>query len=301
MEERLIDKDDERLIRIKKKQDEVDAEEATLPDGGEEAPAEEEVLVTLPEEEDEEYDEDLVGLTPSELAREKARRQKAEEEAKDECAKLLTAAEEELRNENYESAASFFEQAASYGFEEERVAKGLWTARTKNFTATDAFYNAEYAEEFYYCDDAAKKFVREKAEETLLKEREEIEKEEKALAPEVLAKQEERRQAFSDNGKYYAVRLLAFLASLALFAIATIVSSSYIVRTRSPVPLILTGVFGGLTLIAFVVTLVFLLKFTGASKLCRRNEKLSSAEDGARLEELRGKLECLKLILEDEE
>ena len=162
MEERLIDKDDERLIRIKKKQDEVDAEDATLPDGGEEAPAEEEVLVTLPEEEDEEYDEDLVGLTPSELAREKARRQKAEEEAKDECAKLLTAAEEELRNENYERAASFFEQAASYGFEEERVAKGLWTARTKNFTATDAFYNAEYAEEFYYCDDAAKKFVRER-------------------------------------------------------------------------------------------------------------------------------------------
>ncbi len=91
------------------------------------------------------------------------------------------------------------------------------------------------------------------------------------------------------------------MASLALFAIATIVSSSYIVRTRSSVPLILTGVFGGLTLIAFVVTLVFLLKFTGASKLCRRNEKLSSAEDGARLEELRGKLECLKLILEDEE
>ncbi|MBD5636462.1 MAG: hypothetical protein HDP28_01390 [Clostridia bacterium] len=299
MEERLIDKDDERLIRLKKKADEVDAEDATLPEG-EEPPAEEEVLVTLPEDE-EEYDEDLVGLTPSELAREKARRQRAEEEARAECANLASLAEEELAGGAFDKAEAFFAQAASYGFEEERVAKGLWTARTKNFTTTEPFYNEEYAVEFSYCDDESKKFVREKVEKTLLKEREEIEKEEKELAPEVLAKQEERRQAFADNRKYYAVRLLAFLAVLALFAIATIVSSSYIVRTLSSVPVILTGVFGGLTLIAFVIALVFFLKFMGANKLCRRNEQLSSTEDGARLESLRNKLDCLKRILEDEE
>lgn len=300
MEERLIDKDDERLIRIKKKADEVDAEDATLPEREEEEPVEEEVLVTLPEDE-EEYDEDLVGLTPSELAREKARRQKLEEEAKAECEKLVAAAEEELAGGAYDKAESFFAQAASYGFEEERVTKGLWTARTKNFTTTEPFYNEEYAEEFSALDDASKKFVREKVEKTLVKEREEIEKEEKELAPAVLEKQEERRQAFKANRKYYALRLLVSLAFLGMFAIATIVSSTFIVRTLSSVPLILTGVFGGLTLISFVISLVFFLKFTGANKLCRRNEKLSSTEDGARLEELRNKLDCLKLILEDEE
>lgn len=296
MEERLIDKKDERLIRIKKKAEGVDAEDATLAEG-EEDPVEEEVLVTLPE--DEEYDEDLVGLTPSELLRELARRQKAEEEAKAECEKLLAAAEEELAGGAYEKAESLFAQAACYAFEEERATIGLWTARTKNFKTTKPFYNEEYAEEFSAADDASKKLVREKMEKLLLKEREEIEKEEKELAPEVLAKQEERQQAFAANRKYYALRLLVFLVFLGMFVIATVASSSFIVRTLSSIPVILTGVFGGLALISFVVTLVFFLKFTGANKLCKRNEKLSSTEGGARLEELRNKLECLKLVLED--
>lgn len=303
MEERLIDKEDERLIRIKKKADEVDAEDATLSEGEEEEPAEEEVLVTLPEDEEdaEDYDEDLVGLTPSELAREKARRQKAEEEARAEYAKLVEAADEELARGDFEKAESLYSQATCYPFADEHAVESLWTARTKNFTTTEPFYNEEYAEEFSASYDASKKFVREKVAETLLKEREEIEKEEEELAPAVLEKQETRRQAFVQNRKYYALRLLVFLGLLGAFVIATIVSSTYIVRTLSSLPIILTGVFGGLVLIMFVISLVFFLKFTGANKLCRTNSKLSSTEEGVRLLELRNKLECLKMILEDEE
>ena len=37
-----------------------------------------------------------------------------------------------------------------------------------------------------------------------------------------------------------------------------------------------------------------------SSLLCKINEKLSSTEDGKRLEELREKLECLRLVLENE-
>lgn len=297
MEERLIDKEDERLIRIKKKEGETDAEDATLPEGEGE---EEEVLVTLPEEE-EEYDEDLVGLTPSELAREKARRQKAEEEARAECGKLTESAEEELARGEFQKAESLFAQAACYGFEEERIAKGLWTARTKNFTTTDPFYDSGNAEEFSALDDESKKFIREQAGGQLKKEREEIEKEERELAPAVLEKQETRRQAFADNRKYYMLRVLVCLGVFAALLIATGVSAFYIVRTLSNVPVILTGVFGGLSVIAFVVTLVFFLRFTGANKLCRINGRLASTEEGAHLVELREKLECLKLILEDGE
>lgn len=299
MEERLIDKEDERLIRIKKKADEVDAEDATAPE--EEEPAEdEEILVTLPED-DEDYDEDLVGLTPSELAKELARRKKAEEEAKAECDKLAAAAEEELARGAYAKAESLFAQASCYGFENERVTMGLWTARTENFKTTEPFYREDYAEEFAALDNASKKDLLEKVGETLQNEREEIKKAEKELAPSVLEKQEERRQAFAENRKFYAVRLLVFLGILGAFAIATVVSASFIVRTLSSLPVILTGVFGGLTLIAFVVTLVFFLKFIGANRLCRTNGKLASTEDGARLVELRNKLECLKLILDEEE
>ena len=66
MEERLIDKDESRKIKIKHTAEGEDVVDALAPDGEEEAVEEEETdyIVELPEE-DEEYDEDLVGLTPS--------------------------------------------------------------------------------------------------------------------------------------------------------------------------------------------------------------------------------------------
>ena len=300
MEERLIDKEDERLIRIKKRADETDAEDALAPEGeeaDESAEGEEEVLVTLPEA-DEDYDEDMVGLTASELAKVMARRKKEEEEAKAEYDKLVAAADEALANGDYEQAAPLYEQAACYPFADEKVFEGLWTARTQNFTQTAPFYNDEYAEEIGG-SDALKAFIRDKAGEALRQERDTMQKEEAELAPEVLEKQEERRQAFVGNRKYYGLRLVIFAGLMVLFAIAAIVSSTYIVRTLTMTPVILTSVFGGLTLISFIASLVFLLKYAGASKLCRMNDKLASTDEGARLEELRAKLECLKLILED--
>ena len=295
MEERLIDKEDERLIRIKKKAEGVDAEDA-LAQEGEEG---EEVLVTLPEDYDENYDEDLVGLTPTELKKELARRKKIEEEERAECEKLVSAAKEELADGNFERATGLFAQAACYPFADETVIEGLWTARTKNFTDTAAFYDMSNAEEFSAASAEAKKLVRDKMGTTLHSEREALKKEEEELAPAVLENQKTRRQAFQDNRKYYAVRLLAFVALFAAFALATIVSSTYIVRTLSMTPVILTAVFGGLTLVCFAVSLVFFLKFSAANKLCRMNNKLSSTEEGAHLVEIREKLECLELILED--
>ena len=299
MEERLIDKEDERLIRIKKKAEGVDAEDALAEEGEE---SEEEVLVTLPEsgEDDEEYDEDLVGLTATELKRELERRKKAEEEARAECAKLAEAAKEALDGGNFAEAESLYTQAACYQVADATVMEGLWTARTKNFTDNSPFYNLEYAEDFSAESDELKTFVRDKAAESLKKERAELEKQEAELAPQVLEKQETRRQAFLDNRKYYSLRFLIFLGLLVAFGIATGVSGYYIVRTTTNIPLIITGVFGVLALVSFIVALVFLVKFAGANKLCRENDKLSSTEEGKRLVELREHLECLKLILEDD-
>lgn len=301
MEEKIIDKEDERLIRIKKKGREIDAEDATLSEG--EESSEEEIFLTLPEEgdENEEYDEDMVGLTPSEFAREKARRQKAEEAARIECGKILAEGEAALKEGAFERATTLFEQAACYGFDEERVATGLWTARTKNFATSDPFHKEENAEEFAALNEEIKNALLEKMKERLKKERTEFENEEKALAPDVLAKQETRRQAFVANRKYYAVRFLILAGILALFALASAASGFYIVRTLSATPVVLTGVFGGIAVISFVATLVLFLKFLGANKLCRANDRLSSTQDGARLAELRNKIECLNLVLGDKE
>ena len=298
MEERLIDKEDERLIRIKKKAEGVDAEDVLSPEGEEGVESEEEVLVTLPEA-DEEYDEDLVGLTATELKRELERRKKAEEAAKEECAKLAEAAKAELANGNFEQATALYVQATYYPFADETVLQGLWTARTKNFSDNATFYDSECAEEFSSAPDEIKAFVREKVAASLKKEREELTKEEAELAPQVLEKQKTRRQAFEDNRKYYSLRLLIFLGLLVAFGIATGVSSYFIVRRLEIWPIVLTGVFGALALVSFIVALVFLAKFAGANRLCRENDKLSSTEEGKRLVQLRESLECLKLILED--
>ena len=298
MEERLIDKEDERLIRIKKKAEGTDAEDALTPDG-EEAQDEEEILVTLPEGYDEDYDQSLVGLSPEDLQKELERRKKAEEEARVEYGQLVAAAKEQLARGNFEAAASLYEQAADYSFVDDEIIKELWTARTKNFSDISPFYDTNYAEEFSDYNEPAKTFIRDKIGAALTQERERLQKEEAELAPDVLEKQETRRQAFDNHRRYYKVRLLVFAGLMALFAIATVVSSTFIVRTLSSLPVILTGAFGGATLISFVGMLVFMLKYSGASKLCRMNGKLASTQDGARLEELREKLECLKLILED--
>ena len=298
MEERLVDKEDERLIRIKKKAEGTDAEDALAEEGEE---IEEEVLVSLPEEdaEDEEYDEDLVGLTATELKRELQRRKKLEDEARIEYDKLVASAEEELQRGDCDKAATLLEQAACYPFADEKLGERLWTARTKNFTDTAPFYQMKYAEEFSAESDQTKRLVREQAGAALRKERAELEKEEAELAPQVLEKQATRRQAFAQNRKYYCLRLIVFAGLMVLFAIAAGISAAYIVRTLSNLPIIFTGIFGGLTLISFIVALVFFMKYSGANKLCRLNDKLSSTQEGARLVELRNRLECLKLILED--
>ncbi len=297
MEERIVDKDDERLIRIKKTKEGTDAEDALTEESAEEN-EDEEVLVTLPEGDD--YDEDLVGLTPSQLKKELERRKKAEEEARAECARLVEEAKKALALKEFEKADSFFSQATCYSFADDEVTEGLWEARTKDYADLSAFFVLENAEEFASCPDAAKAHVRQKAGEALTKERAETEAEIARISPAVLEKQEERRQAFSANRKYYAVVLLILVGVTAAFLIAAGVSASYIVKTLSSLPVVLTACFGGAALIAFVLDVVFLLKFSGANRLCRENEKLSSTQDGARLEELQTRLECLSLVLDDD-
>ncbi len=295
MEERIIDKDDERLIRLKRTAEgETDAQDETAPEGVE--PAEEEVVVELPEGE---YDEDLVGLTPSQLQRELERRRKAEEEARAECEKLVTAAEELLLDKKFEEAEPLFAQAATYPFAQARVYKGLWNARTKDFADPDVLLHREYAEEIASSDEEVKAYVRERCR-GLEAERENAVREEAETAPAVLERQEKRRGAFLENRKFYSVRTLALFAGAILLLIGAAVSASFIVKTLSIAPVVLTGVFGGAAFLLFVCALLFLRKYVVAQRLYRANESLFSTEEGSKLEALREKIECMNLILDDE-
>lgn len=299
MEERILDDDESRGIKIKRTAnggtDAVDA----LAEGEE---TEEEIYLDLPEEE---YDEDLVGLTPTQLKEELERRERLKREAREESERLKTSADEKLAAGKFADAELLYAQALVCDGENEAAAKGLWTARTKNFADAEAVF-AENAAEELAANETARAFVVEKIGKTLQTLRDSYAKEEAEIAPGFEQKQEERREAFAANRKYYLLRFGVFFVLAVLFLVGVGVSASFILRTQTNVPIILIGVFSGLALAMLIAAIVFARKLFVASRLYAANEKLSSTETGARLESLRGRLRALDLVLseageEDEE
>ena len=263
MEERIID--NEREIKNKRRREGVDAVDA-LADGGEEALPEEELVLELPEEE---YDEDLVGLTPSQLKEELERRERALREAREESEKLTLAGAEKLGEGAFEEAESFFAQALTYDPE-----------------------NAE---------EEVRAFVKERAGARLEGEREAFRAEERPLREKVEESMEFRRGYFRDNRNYFLVRFGIFFGLFALCLVGAGISASFIYSTRGITPIVLIACFGGAALVMLAVAIVFARKLVVANRLCRENEKLSSTEDGARLAYLQDRLHCLDLVLDGAE
>lgn len=292
MEERIIDKDELRKIKIKKNAV-GGIEDATEEDVG----GEEEVTIEIP---DEEYDEDLVGLSPSQLQRELERREKAAQEARIESKKLIETGKKLLAQGEYREAEPFYAQAALYDPQSVEAKEGLWVCRTDNFKDLDCLYLLKNAREIAESDEKTRTFILEKVGERLKTLRESYLAQVDSLKSRVLGAKRARQEAFNDNRNYYLVRLLSFLAAFLVIAVAAGVSSFYIVRVNNATPIILVGVFGGFALLALCFFVFYLRKLIVANRLCRENEKLSSTEEGARLEELTNKLECLSLILEGE-
>lgn len=295
MEERIIDKEDSRKIKLKRTQEgETDAVDGVLPEGDAEAP-QEEFFLELPEED---YDEDLVGLTPSQLQAELERRERARREAIAESARLYAEAEERMQAGDFVGAEPFFAQAALYDPDNAEARKGLWRARTRGFKELDGLLIRDIAEEVSE-DAEAQALIIEKMGDALKEERKTLKAEEAEIAPRVEGKQAERRKAFADNRNYYLVRFLILLGCFAAMVVGSIVSASFIYTTKSASPIVCTIVFGVLALIIAGIEVYFGRKLLVASRLCRDNEKLSSTEEGARLKVLRERIENLDLILGD--
>ena len=296
MEERILDDDESRGIKIKRTAnggtDAVDG----LAEGDETLP-EEELYIDLP---DEEYDEDLVGLTPTQLKEELERREKLKREAREESERLMASADEKLAAEKFADAELLYAQALVCDGENDAAAAGLWTARTKNFTDAEAVLAENVAEELA-ANETARALVAEKLGKDLLALRAAYAGEEAEIAPPFEKKQAERREAFAANRKYYLVRFSVFLFIAVLFCIGIGVSAYFIPRTRSDTPVIFVGVFAGLNLVSLAAAIVYARKLFVASGLYVQNEKLSSTETGARIAFLRERLHAIGLVLGDGE
>lgn len=291
MEERILDEEEGRGIRIKRTADgETDALEGTE---GEE----EEVAFEFPEE----YDETLAGMSQSQVEEELARREKAREEAAAACKKLLDEGNALLASEQFEEAEEKFSGATAYDADSETAIFGLFAAATKNFTDTKRLYTEERAEDLERFD-AGRALLLEKMGETLKNERAAYKKEAEELRPTVEEAQEKRRKAFAANRKHYIIFTSVALFLTVLFAIATAIAADNILRTSSSMlPVVFTAIAGVLTFLAVTALAVFGFKLLGANRLCRENEKPTSSKDGARLVELEQRLSVLDTILGNEE
>lgn len=294
MEERIID--NEREIKIKRKREGMDAVDALSDEAeGEEELSEEELILEIPE--GEEYDEELVGLTPTQLKEELARRERAIREAREACEKLTAEGEEKLAAGAYEEAEELFAAALSYDAENVNAGKALWLARTERYTKDDAFFRDTYAEEFAALPDEVRESVLGGMGESLRAQREELRREEAPLREEVEGKQAERREAFRANRAYYLRPFGICFALFAVFLLGLGISAGFLYRTTTMIPIILMGVFGGLAFVLLIATVVLSRKVLVADRLCRENEKLSSTKEGARLAVIEEKLRCLDLVL----
>ena len=311
MEERIIE-DEGRTIKVRRNalggiEDATDgalpeggtAEGASSPDAGPGGTQEDvEFAVDFPEEE---YDEDMVGLTPSQLKRAQEERERARREAEEARDKLIAEGKKALSSLDYAAAERFYSQALTYDGESAEALFGVWESRTQGFTDDSPFFIEENAEKFARMPKEVRSFILERVGSRLQDARQGILEEMRPLKAAVEEAREARRGALDANKRYYLVRTAAFgIAAVLLLALVGIFSA-FLLRTRGSWPVVGMAVSGGLALVCLIFLVVILRGLVFALRLSADNEKNEGTEDGRRLALLEGEESCLKLVLEGEE
>lgn len=311
MEERIIE-DEGRTIKVRRNalggiEDATDgalpeggaAEGASSPDAGPGGTEEDvEFAVDFPEEE---YDEDMVGLTPSQLKRAQEERERARREAEEARDKLIAEGKKALSSLDYAAAEKFFSQALTYDGESAEALLGVWESRTQGFTDDSPFFIEENAEKFAAMPEEVRSSILERVGSRLQDARQGILEEMRPLKAAVEEAREARRGALDANKRYYLVRTAAFGIAAVLFLALMGVFSAFLLRTSGSWPAVCMAVFGGLALLCLIFLVVFLRGLVFALRLSHDNEKNEGTEDGRRLALLEREEHCLRLVLEGEE
>ena len=294
MEERIIDDEYGRGIRLKKTKDgyidvtdELAQEGETTETEGE---FEEEIAFEFPVFETDEDDEDLVGLTPEQAVA--LRKQKEEEAArrKAEYERVCKEGEELLASGSFKAAELKFEKALALDDEATDASVGYWRAKTSDFKDPDVLIG-EYAEAgieslTYDLGYNATERIKKEFRSNLKKRVKELEAEEEPLFKSVEEKRSTRREILTARVKKATAIFLGVTLPTVALLVLTIIIGLKNVTTRDNtfvLPTILLGVGFFLCFIAFIF---FTNKWLNALRMRRANEKLSSTEDGARLKKL---------------
>ena len=290
MEERIIDDEYGRDVRLRKTKDGYVDVTDELAEGAEEGMDAEEISFEFPDFVEEE-DEDLIGLDPAEA--EKRRQEKAAEAAKRrvEYDRYCAEGDEFLQSGSFKAAALKYEKALKLDDNPKEASIGFWRAKTSNFTEPDVLVD-EYAEvgvetmEYDLGFDAMDAFKRDYGK-VFERRIAELTAEEEPLAKEVEGKQAKRRaylkERFQKSAIYFAVSAVPMLAALILAAYFGLKITS----TPENTYVIPTIISAAAWVVLFIVFAVFTNKFINAYRMYRANEDLSSTGTGERLVQIR--------------
>ncbi len=304
MEERIIDDEYGRGIRMKKTKDGyVDVTDAALDDEAAEAQEEalEEIAFEFPVLETDEDDEDLVGLSPEAAM---ALRKKKEEEAakrKADYKQALAEGEELLASGSFHAAELKYEKALQLDDEATAASVGYWRAKTSDFADPDALIG-EYADSSiesleFDLGYAATEELRRVYGGVFKKRYEELCEEEKPLAASVEEKQSARREIIKGRLRRSTIGFCIAAVPTVALLVLTIVYGLKIFSTPENTYVLPTILLGVGFFVCFIVFITRVNKWINDLRMKRANERLASTEEGAALQKIRDYKEIYRCLI----
>ena len=293
MEERIIDDEYGRGVRLKKTKDGyVDVTDAETDLGVEADETDgEEAVFEFPTFDMDEDDEDLVNLTPEEAAALRKQKEEAVARRKAEYERCCKEGDELLETGSFRAAELKFEKALELDEEATEASVGYWRAKTSNFTDPDVLIS-EYAEAGIESLEhdlgyQATEIVKKEHKDAFKKRVKELCEEETPLAQSVAEKQATRRVVLQERVKRSTIGFLVILIPTLAFAVLTIVFGLSNFTTRENTFIVPTILCGAGFVISFIAFIVLTNKWINALRMRAANENLASSEDGAHLIQIR--------------
>ena len=305
MEERIIDDEYGRGVRLKKTKDGyVDVTDELAERENAELPQEddgEEIAFEFPEFAIDEDDEELATLTPEE-AKELLRRREEEAKARQaEYEKDCQDGEELLATGSYHAAELKFEKALMLDDIATRATVGYWRAKTADFTDPDVLAD-EYAEEGtdaleHDLGTQALQIIKQDYQSVFENRVKKLQEEEKPLSQTVEEKREKRRVILHERLKHSTLAACLWSIPALLFLVLSIIFGVKNFSTKGDEFVVWTIVSIALFFVSLIVEAFKANKAINDRRMYRANNRLRSTEEGKRLADLMAKRKFYEALL----
>lgn len=305
MEERIIDDEYGRGVRLKKTKDGyVDVTDELAERENAELPQEddgEEIAFEFPEFAIDEDDEELATLTPEE-AKELLRRREEEAKARQaEYEKDCQDGEELLATGSYHAAELKFEKALMLDDIAIRATVGYWRAKTADFTDPDVLAD-EYAEEGtdaleHDLGTQALQIIKQDYQSVFENRVKKLQEEEKPLSQTVEEKREKRRVILHERLKHSTLAACLWSIPALVFLVLSIIFGVKNFSTKGDEFVVWTIVSIALFFVSLIVEAFKANKAINDRRMYRANNRLRSTEEGKRLADLMEKRKFYEVLL----